>query len=301
MIMGENPLVSIITLNYNQTDITCEFLESTRKFTYDNYEIIVVDNASHTDPTEQIRNGNYPKIRLIICEENLGFTGGNNLGMREAKGDFVFIVNNDTEVTDTLLELLLEPFYQDSSIGVVSPKIRFYQHPEIIQYAGFQPINPYTGRTWAIGSREKDFGQYDESRETYGAHGAAMMVKREVIDKVGMFQDNFFIYYEEWDWSSRIRNAGYKIYYQAKAVIYHKESITMGKESAIKAYYHTRNRILYMRRNTTGFQLLIFLLFLVFLVIPKSLIKYLSKRQFRHLIAFMKGILWNLKASGSVV
>ncbi len=299
--MQEKPFVSIITLNYNQTDITCEFLESTKKFTYDNFEIIVIDNASHADPTEQISRGEYPNVRLIISDKNLGFTGGNNLGIKEAKGDFVFIVNNDTEVTNNLLELLLEPFYQDSSIGVVSPKIRFFHHPEIIQYAGFKPINPYTGRTGAVGSREKDLGQHDISGETYGAHGAAMMVKREVIERVGMFPENFFIYYEEWDWSSRISRAGYKIFYQAKALIYHKESITMGKESAIKAYYHTRNRILFMRRNTTSFQLLVFLLFLTTLIIPKSLIKYIRKRQFNHLKAFVRGVLWNVKLSNSAV
>src|SRR5688500_11877454 len=101
------PLVSIITLNYNQTHVTCEFLESTRNLSYSNYEIIVCDMASDIDPTPFILAGNYPNTRLLLSKKNLGFAGGNNWGMEHAKGDFIFIVNNDTEVTPDLLQQLL--------------------------------------------------------------------------------------------------------------------------------------------------------------------------------------------------
>lgn len=291
---NDTPLVSIITLNYNQTAITCEFLESTRKLQYKHFETIVVDNASKVDPTAQITAGNYPNVTILRSDRNLGFTGGNNLGMRHAKGDFVFIVNNDTEVTPTLLDVLLAPFSEDPSIGVTCPKIRYFSHPNIIQYAGFYPMNLYTGRQNAVGSNEEDKGQWDVSNDTYCAHGAAMLVKREVIDKVGMFADKFFIYYEESDWSARIRRAGYKIRYVAGGLIYHKESITMGKESAIKAYYHTRNRILYMRRNTNAMQLTAFTLFFTFFTFPKGVLKYTLRGQFEHLKSFLRGTFWNL-------
>uniref|UniRef100_UPI0031D746BA glycosyltransferase n=1 Tax=Chitinophaga sp. TaxID=1869181 RepID=UPI0031D746BA len=157
----QTPLVSIIALNFNQTTVTCEFLESTKKLTYRNFETILVDNGSSVDPTAQIEAGNYPNLRLILSPVNLGFTGGNNLGIEQAKGDFVFIVNNDTEVTPDLLEHLLQPFYEDGTIGVVCPKIRFYSHPNVIQYAGFNKMNLLTGRTWAVGSKEEDKGQHD--------------------------------------------------------------------------------------------------------------------------------------------
>ena len=289
------PLVSIVALNFNQTEITCAFLASTKTLTYPNFETIIIDNASTVDPSDRIQQGNYPNVRLIVSKENLGFTGGNNLGMREAKGDYVLIVNNDTEVTPDLLEKSVAPFAQDENIGVVSPKIKFYDHPDIIQYAGFRPMNPYTGQTGAEGNQEVDRGQHDTPGETSGAHGAAMMVKREVIEKVGMFAEKFFIYYEEWDWSARIRRAGYTIYYQPEATIYHKESMTMGKESAIKAYYHTRNRILYMRRNSEKGPLIVFTLFLVCFVIPKAILNYVRKLQFKHLKAFVNGVIWNIK------
>ncbi|HEY0356599.1 MAG TPA: glycosyltransferase, partial [Flavisolibacter sp.] len=108
-----SPLISIITLTWNQTKITCEFLESTRKFNYKNYEIIVCDMGSDIDPTEEINAGNYPNTRVIRSEKNLGFSGGNNWGIRQAKGDYIFIVNNDTEVTPDLLDVLLQPFFEN--------------------------------------------------------------------------------------------------------------------------------------------------------------------------------------------
>jgi GT2 family glycosyltransferase len=297
MLPKELPLVSIVTLTWNQTKITCEFLESTRQLKYRNYEILVCDMGSETDPTDYINSQNFPNTRVLRSEKNLGFTGGNNWGIRQAKGDYIFIVNNDTEVTPDLLDVLIEPFFLDPAIGVTCPKIRFFHHPDVIQYAGFNPINVYTGRTTSVGNKEVDRGQYDTSGYTYGAHGCAMMVKREVIDKVGMFPEKFFIYYEEWDWSSRILKAGYKIYYQAKGLIFHKESITMGKQSAIKVYYHTRNRILYMRRNTNMLQFVAFMTFFLLFTAPKATLKYALSRQFEHLKSFIKGTIWNLKTS----
>jgi GT2 family glycosyltransferase len=297
MLKNKNPLVSIITLNWNQTDITCQFLQSTRQLNYRNYEILVCDMGSDQDPTEYILSQNYPNTKVLRSEKNLGFTGGNNLGIRQANGDFIFIVNNDTEVTPDLLEVLIEPFYQDPSIGVTCPKIRFYYRPKVIQYAGFNPINIYTGRTASVGSLQIDNGQFDTPGYTHGAHGCAMMVKKEVIERVGMFSEKFFIYYEEWDWSTRIIRAGYKIYYQAKGLIYHKESITMGKQSAIKVYYQTRNRILYMRRHTNFFQFVIFMTFFMLFTTPKAIFKYLFTKQFQHLKSFLKGVLWNFTTS----
>src|SRR5882762_58319 len=150
MLKETPPLISIITLTWNQTDVTCAFLESTRYLTYPDYEILVCDMGSKEDPTARIDAAGYPHTRVLRSDENLGFTGGNNWGMRQAKGDYIFIVNNDTEVPPDLLDKLMEPFRKDPSIGVTCPKIRFYNKKEIIQYAGFNPINVFTGRTTAV-------------------------------------------------------------------------------------------------------------------------------------------------------
>jgi len=290
----QQPLVSLITLNYNQARVTAAFLESSKCLHYKNYEILVCDMGSQEDTSTVFNPDNYPGARLLRSERNLGFAGGNNWGMRQAKGDFIFIVNNDTEMTPDLIQLLLLPMLSNQHIGVVCPKIKYFDNPGIIQYAGFRPMNPFTGRTSTIGNLEPDQGQYDISQPTFGAHGAAMMVRKEVIVKTGMFPEKFFLYYEEWDWSARMLKAGFLIWYQAEAVIYHKESMTVGRENPIKAYYHSRNRILYMRRNSDFFHLLIFALFFTFFSLPKSIFLYIKNRQMPQLKFFLKGVWYNL-------
>lgn len=296
----EQPLISIITLNWNNTDLTLEFLESTRRFTYSNYEILVCDMNSDIDPTEVIEQRNFPKTKILKSPENLGFCKGNNWGMRQAAGDFFFIVNNDTEVTPDLLDKLIAPFFDPkytgkNRIGVTSPKIKFFENRSIIQYAGFNAVNPFTGRNSSVGSFAEDVGQYDKEYFTEGAHGCAMLLKREVVEKVGMFPEKFFIYYDELDLSARILKGGYKILFVGTAEIYHKESMTMGKNSARKTYFMTRNRIMYMRRNSNTFQYICFLVFFVFLSTPKAVAKHLYEKQFDHLKSYWKAIVWNLR------
>lgn len=288
-----NPLVSIITLNYNGTDTTCSFLESAQNLRYKNFEILVCDMNSDVDPTRQITGKNFPATTLLKSNENLGFAGGNNWGMRQAKGDFYFIVNNDTELTPDLLDKLLAPFFANQQIGVVCPKIKYYHNPDYIQYAGFAKMNMFTGRTHTIGDKQKDDGRFDTAGYTNGAHGCAMMVKKEVADKTGMFPEKFFLYYEEWDWSMRILNAGYKIYYEPSAVIYHKESMSVGKESLLKEYYLSRNRILFMRRNCNAFQLAVFTVFYCCFTLPKTIISYLIAGKFSRLKTYIKALWWN--------
>lgn len=295
---GDNtPMVSIITLNWNGTNDTIAFLESTRKLDFRNYEILVCDMNSDVDPADKINSLQFPNTKVLRCDTNLGFAAGNNWGMRQAKGDYFFIVNNDTEVTPELIDLLLEPFAIDPSIAVVCPKIRFFQSPDTIQYAGFTKMHPVTGRTYSIGDKEKDKGQFDTPGYTFGAHGCAMMVKRSVTNQVGMFPEKFFLYYEEWDWSSRIMKAGQTIYFQPKAVIYHKESMSVGKKSTLKTYYLSRNRILFMRRNSSMMQFVLFVLFFTFAAFPKAVLSYLVKREYPFLKAYIRGIMWNFKNS----
>ena len=297
MVSPTMPLISVVTLNYNHARVTKEFLDSFRSITYPHYEILVCDMGSREDVSPIFDIQQYPHARFLRSNTNLGFAGGNNWGISQAKGDFIFVVNNDTEVTPDLLDKLIQPFFQDTSVGVTCPKIKFWDQPNIIQYAGYNPMNHFTGRTSSIGEKQEDVGQFNISGPTHGAHGCAMLVKKEVIEKVGMFPQKFFLYYEEWDWSARILKAGYKIWYTADAVIYHKESMTVGKSNPVKIYYHTRNRILYMRRNTNFFQLLAFSFFFTFFTAPKSVVQFVFKKQFLHLRYFVKGVIWNLYSS----
>lgn len=291
------PLVSLVTLNYNQAAVTCALLASTRRLTYPRFEVIVVDNGSPEDPMALIEQGRYPHVRVVKTGMNLGFAGGNNVGLQHAQGDYVLFLNNDTEVTPNLIEQLLQPFADDPTVGVVCPKIWFYSHPGMIQYAGYGSLNPYTGQVRPIGTHEADQGQYDESGVTNFAHGAAMLVSRRAIEQAGPMPELYFLYYEELDWSRRIQQAGYRIYYQATALIYHKESISVGRRNPLKVYYHTRNRLLFMRRNVGGWPLLVFFLHFTCLAFPKAVALYTLKGQWAFLGAFLKGVGWNLTRS----
>jgi len=286
-------LISVISINYNQTAVTFKMLDSFRKSGYRDVQIIIVDNASNDRSIDEITE-KYPEVVYVNSPENLGFAGGNNLGLKQAQGEFILFLNNDTEVTDGFLEPLLMKLREDDRIGMVCPKIRFFFNPDTIQFAGYTELNKVTIRNNLVGYRQKDTGQFDTERKTPLGHGAAMMVKREVIEKVGPMAHIYFLYYEELDWCTRISKAGYDIWYVPDSLVYHKESITTGKMSPLKIYYLTRNRILFTRRNTKGFSFLISLLYQVFIAGPKNTLLYLVKGKFSLLLAFCKGYLWHL-------
>lgn len=285
------PLVSIVTINYNGAAVTMELLKSLRKVTYPNVEVIVVDNASKESP-DPIKEA-FPEIVLVRNKENLGFAGGNNEGFKVAHGKYLLMLNNDTEAAPDFLFPLVSRLEEDPGAGAVSPKLVYYGTDGLIQYAGSSRINPYTGRSSFIGSKEKDCGQYDCCNPTHYAHGAAMMIRRSLLEEIGMMADLYFLYYEELDFCERIREAGYKIWYVGNSVVYHKESMTVGKENPLKTYYMTRNRLVFMRRNVKGIKLLISLLFFTLVSVPKNTLKYLKGRRYDLLKAFYQGYLWN--------
>ncbi|HLW21182.1 MAG TPA: glycosyltransferase family 2 protein [Cyclobacteriaceae bacterium] len=290
----KQPLVSIITVNYNGVNLTLEFLHSLRQVTYPNFELIVVDNGSLEDPSPIIAA--FPEVKLIKSKKNLGFAGGNNLGIAEAKGKYLLFLNNDTEVVPAFIEPLVEVFENNPNAGVASPKILFFnsQDKKTIQYAGSTGINPYTIRGETIGSFDIDQNQYAEVRETSLGHGAAMMVPMKVASEVGLIPDIYFLYYEEHDWVERIKMAGYKVYYVGTSTVYHKESMTVGPNSALRTYYMTRGRLLYTRRITKGIQRFSSLLFFVSFSFPKNFLTHLLKGEFRLLKAFLMGAFWHV-------
>jgi len=286
------PKISIITVNFNSTKVTIELLQSLQKVMYPNFEVIVVDNGSK-EPCRQLKI-DFPWISYIETGENLGFAGGNNVGIKKAKGEYLFLLNNDTEVDSFFLEPLIKRFNTNKKIGIVCPKILYFDQPTTIQYAGFKPINSITGRGFSIGYLEKDNGQYDTAMCTSRAHGAAMMFSREAMNKVGLMAEIFFLYYEEMDYSERFKRAGYEIWYEPESKVWHKESMSTGKESTLKAYYYGRNRLLYLRRNTSFLNKFLMYPYFILVAIPKNNIHYLLKGQFKHLIYFIKGLFWNV-------
>jgi hypothetical protein len=290
--MESLPKVTIVTVNYNGLTYTIDFLKSLRKCTYSNIEIIVVDNAS----PQGIGNLaiDFPEIHLIKSKENLGFAGGNNLGIKVGTGKYFFLLNNDTEPDPDFIEPIIRLMESNTSIGICSSKLLYFSQPDTLQFAGSTGINPYTGRGFAIGHGEKDQSKFDESYKTLLAHGAAMMISRTAIDKVGLMAELFFLYYEETDFCERIKKGGFEIWYCGKSKVFHKESMSVGKESPMKVYYLTRNRLIYTRRNTSGFQKLFALLFFYCFSFPKGIFKYLLRKEFKLLTSFWRGAIWNL-------
>ncbi|MBN1651069.1 MAG: glycosyltransferase family 2 protein [Bacteroidales bacterium] len=292
--MTERPLVSIVSVQYGHPEITLEMIKSLKQISYPNYEIIIVDNASPCDNPDIVKE-KYPEIIYIQSKSNLGFAGGNNLGFHQAKGKYILMLNNDTEVEPGFLEPLVDKMESHLEIGIVSPKIRFFYTPDTLQYVGYESINPITQRGGAKGFGEKDLGQYEEDAEASYGHGAAMMIPMHVIKEVGLMADVFFLYYEELDWAHRIRNAGYKIYYVHNSLVYHKESIsTGGRVSALRAYYMTRNRILYLRRNFKGFTYFLALLYQILVAIPKNAVTSALKGGPKFIRAYNKAIFWHV-------
>jgi len=288
----QQPLVSIITVNYNGNSDTLDFLKSLTQITYPNIEVFVVDNASNVSP--DILKESYPFIHLLKSENNLGFAGGNNLAIRQAKGKYFFLLNNDTEVAPDFLEPLVNLMENNEKIGIVSSKLLYFNEPDILQFAGHKGINFYTGRGFAIGFDQKDGPQYQVSYRTFMAHGAAMMISRKAIQKVGLMAELFFLYYEETDFCERVKQAGFEIWFAGQSRVYHKESMSVGKFSPMKIYYMTRNRIIFTRRNTKGFQHYACLIFFMLFSFPKGVMMYLLKGQFKLVKAFVSGVFWNL-------
>ena len=301
--MAEEKIISIITINYNGVKDTCELMD-TLPLDDTSIEVIVVDNASREDEATVIQQ-RYPQVKVIRSNVNLGFAGGNNLGIEAASGKYLYFINNDTLLylqdepikkskhgMQADLKALVDRLDYDPQIGMVCPKIRFAwgQHP--IQYAGFTPLSRVTLRNHAIGFNELDYGQYDTAHPTPYAHGAAMMVRREVIEKAGMMPTCFFLYYEELAWSMMLQRAGYTVWYEPASTIYHKESQTTGQESPLRTYYITRNRLLLVKRNSPLPWRYLSYLYLIFVAGTKAILKDLSKRRFDLAKATLRG-LWH--------
>ena len=282
------PDVSIITVNYNGLWDTYEFIDSLQLHLKINYELIVVDNGSFSDEL----NGMtclYPGIISLRSRYNLGFSGGNNLGIKHSCGRYLLFLNNDTYITDNSISELISFMDSHPQVGGVSPKLKYSDGRNIIQYAGSTALSNITIRNQVIGQGEYDKGQFDTACCTHFLHGAAMLVRREVIERVGLMPEIYFLYYEEIDWSSRIKENGYELWYIPQCTVYHKESRTVGKDSCIKVYYMSRNRLLYSLRNRKGIDRILSHLYLLYIVGGRDVLRYIIRGDFNLAIGVIRG------------
>lgn len=242
--------VAVVILNFKVAEYAIKAVQSVLKSTHKSKEIIVVDNNSGDDIEKRLEK--YPEVKFIQTGDNLGYTG-NNVGIKKAlQGDanYIFILNPDAAVTkDTISELLqgMDKFGAD----VANPKIYFSltsaRDSKKIWFAGkiFDKANVLGSHR---GVDEEDHGQFDEPIELDDVTGAALMVKREVFEKIGMLDEKYFMYYEDLDFATRALKAGFKIMYLPQAVVYHANAKSAGLGSPLQDYFITRNRMLYARK-----------------------------------------------------
>lgn len=288
-------LISIVTVDYLQPALTIDLLNSVARHAGTQaVEIIVVDNGSVHDQ-ESVFRAAYPNVIYVRSEKNLGFAGGNNLGIRHAKGDYLLFLNNDTEITADFVSKLREELDRQPTIGLISPLILYFEDKHKIQYAGYTPMNYFTGRNHGVGFLEDDRGQYDAmTAETGYCHGAAMMCRRSDLARVGMMEEHFFLYYEELDWCEKFKRAGFTLGFTGKAKIYHKESMSVGKESPLKTYFMTRNRWLFIRRNAKPLQAFVFACYYLLVASPILIARCMAKGRLDLAKAALKAIWWNM-------
>lgn len=279
-------LISLITVNFNGLDDTCDMIESFQKFeTYQPYEIIVVDNGSQQrkgdyqqSEAEEIQL-RYPDVK-VVQNINNGFASGNNAGLKVAEGEYLFFLNNDTIIKEPILHTLVKRLVSDPQrIGGVSPMLKFASQPDTLQYAGFTPMSSITLRNASIGFMQKDAPCFRTACLTASLHGAAMMVSRQAIETAGPMTEVYFLFYEELDWSLQLQKAGYQLWYEPAAVVYHKESMTARKGTPLREFYLSRARILFARRNVYGFKKMGSCTYLCLLAAPKKTIVYLLHGQ----------------------
>lgn len=284
--------LSIITVNYNGLSDTCALIDTLLTQKLKDTEIVIVDNGSKTNEAIIIsQRYTQPFIKAIRSDENRGFAGGNNLGIEAANGKYLFFINNDTKVIDNWHpEQLIERMETNHKIGIICPKIRFSWDHRPIQFAGYTSLSKITLRNRAIGCNEEDHGQHDIAHPTPYAHGAAMMVSREALEKTGKMPECYFLYYEELDWSMMFRRQGYEIWYDPACTIYHKESQTTGQQSPLRQYYIVRNRLLFAKRNISTLQRYLTYAYLILPVAFRDIVCHLLHRHYNLATATITGI-----------
>lgn len=243
-----------IVLNWNGKRFLKGCLDSVLSSDYEDLHVVVVDNAS-TDGSAQFIKTNYKKVKLIKNKSNLGWTGGNNKGVEFAlknKADAVFVLNNDTKIDKKCISILAKELFRNKTNGIVGPKIYLTSSKgtktKKISFAGGKfTKNRYFGVH--IGNNKIDEGQYNTIRSSEFITGAAMMVRSQVFNEIGKFDDSFFIYYDEADFCMRAKKAGFKIHIIPKAHVYHAFSGTVELNSPFQKYYTTRNHFLFVEKN----------------------------------------------------
>jgi GT2 family glycosyltransferase len=243
------PYVVTVILNTNRREDTLACLASLGRGTYANHHIIVLDNASTDGSVEAIRSV-FPAVEIIALSDNRGYAGNNNVGIAAALdrgADWVFVLNEDTILDPACLEELIRVGESDSRIGIVGPMVYHHDEPSIIQSAGGR-----LGRNWEsqhIAQNQPDIQQFTSPHAVDWISGCAILVRRAVIEQIGMIDERFFYYWEETEWCLRATRAGWRILHAPRARLWHKGVQRGYRPKPAVAYYNTRNRLLVLAKH----------------------------------------------------
>jgi GT2 family glycosyltransferase len=295
-------MASLIIINFNGRDQTLEFLKSIRKTDYPNYETIVVDNASTDGSADAIRR-KFPNVKIVRNPVNMGASGGKNAGIKAAKGEYLITLDNDMAVCDSeWLSELVKAAQSDEKIGLVSPILMYYDRPKVIQRMGIADGGKSMTLMESIlgagnlggkpeGNDDEDVGQFTDVVDVKDS--GAGLIKREVIDAIGGFDEKIFVYYEDSDLSIRAKRAGFRVVRAPKSRLLHKGGMTT--KTGYFAYYQTyKNKLRFILKHygpitkvtATGFNLAYYLF---------SMAKFLAKGRPEISRAFLDAILWNAR------
>jgi GT2 family glycosyltransferase len=296
--MDVNNQVVIIVLSHNKKNDILECLDSIFKMDYSEFEVIVVDNGSSDGSAEGIKT-KYPNVHLIESEINLGVAGGRNIGVRytneNLKYKFLLFLDDDIVIDKSALSEMVSSFNANEKIGIVTPKCFLTNIPGVIGYAGGMSVNLFTGKISDIGGGEKDIGQFDQSKFISSSAGLCLL-RRELFIKIGMFDEKFNPYgWEDVDLSLRARQKGFKIFYNHKAVVYHKGG-KKGRGKAIDEYEFSKSKnYFYLIKKHANFLQFLILCFVLPVRILIIILKELLSGEYKVLFSQLRGMVSSLK------
>lgn len=289
------PLVSVIIANYNGKEYVTRCIQSVLASDYENLEVVVVDDVSSDNSLKDIegRFGGDRRVKIIRNETNLDFVGTNNKGIKSARGEYLILLNNDTEVEPGWLKEIIATMQRDSAIGIAQPKLLMLKDKKRIDTCGH--FMSFFGLPYEIGAGEEDFGQYDLVADIFGCRGAALAIRRDILDKIGALDEEYRVFGEDTDLSWRSWLGGFRVVFVPKSIVYHKGGATLNPSSLHRVFYHgTKNNIRTLIKNLELINLFWMLPLHLACRLAMALL-FMLKGRISDACWILKGIFWNLK------
>jgi hypothetical protein len=285
-------MVSIVIVNYNGLKWLKDCFDSIEQQNYKDIQIIMVDNDSKDESVDFVLK-NYPQVEIVYSKSNLGFAGGNNLAIEHIKGEYVILLNNDTKVEKNTIGNLVKALDNNKKIGSVQAKLVLMNEPEKLDICGAF----WTGSTFLYYYgcfKNKNLEIYNKPMKVFSNKGAAQMIRKSIIDKIGLFDDDFWSYYEETDFCHRVWISGSECWYEPSAVVYHANGGTsLNFKNEFVQFHNYKNKLMSFIKNFDKIELIMIIPKYIFMTIMISFIYFLQGK-FKMGLAIYKSYIWNI-------